>query len=331
MEKYISNIDEYTSINLANELRNTNLNSQKNIIFQFDDNVSCSPFGMLCMENSIKTIRKENINKNFSIQLNKDAESIKYAGHMGFFKSISENINFGKSPGEASGSSNYVPITKIDFINYRQNTFFRYTDPLRYIEYESRNLARVLAQNNKQLEELFTYMIREIIRNSQEHGKVNEAWICAQNWNNKNIAEIAILDNGIGYKESLCKKYGKIINNDEDAIRLALKPGVTESYNNIHALEEENSGFGLYVASQLCNELNGSFTILSGDTFLKRNNGAVTIRKSYHQGSVISMSIDTTKRFNYNELLSKIVDRGERELKSYGKASELSKGKFIIQ
>ena len=328
MEKYIFNIDESTSINLASELKNTPINPQDSIVLKFDNNVTCSPFGMLLMENSIKTIRRENPNNDFLIKVNKEANSIKYAAHMGFFKSISEDINFGKLPGEASGSNNYVPITRVNFTNYRNNFLYRYMDPLTYIEFQSGNLAKVLAQKNKQLEKLFTYMIREIIRNSQEHGKVDEAWICAQHWQNKNYAQIAILDDGIGYKKSLEHKYGKAIENDGKAIEFALQPGITESYPNKYSQEEENSGFGLYVASQICDELDGSFTIISGDTSIRRKNGAVTARKSYHRGSAISMSIDTSKIFDFDNLLKTIVNRGESKIKE--KASDLSKGKFIM-
>ena len=40
------------------------------------------------------------------------------------------------------------------------------------------------------------------------------------------------------------------------------------------------------------------------------------------------MSIDTSKVFNYTELLSKIVKKGENTIKQ--NASDLSKGKFIM-
>ena len=331
MERYIQNLDEHTAINLSKELNEINIKSEGKCIFNFSDNISCSPFGMLLIENTIKNIRQDNLDTIFTARVNKEAESIKYAGHMGFFKSISEDINIGKLPGEAMGNSNYIPITKIDFVNYRKNSFFAYMEPLRYIEYESRNLAKVLAQNNKELEELFTYLIRETIRNSQEHGKVNLAWVCAQNWKNRNMAEIAILDNGIGYKNSLDKRYGSKIDNDETAIRYALKPGITESYTNKFVQEDENSGFGLYVASEVCDALNGSFSILSGQTMLRKGNGSTSIIQGYHKGSAIKMSIDTSKKFKYSNLISEIVNKGEQEIKNLEKASELSRGKFIIK
>ena len=145
------------------------------------------------------------------------------------------------------------------------------------------------------------------------------------------MAEIAILDNGIGYRNSLAKKYGNKIANDETAIRYALRPGITESYINKFAQEDENSGFGLYVASEVCDALNGSFSILSGQTMLRKGNGATTIIQGYHKGSAIKMSIDTTKEFKYSNLVSEIVNKGEQEIKKLEKASELSRGKFLMK
>ena len=190
-------------------------------------------------------------------------------------------------------------------------------------------MVNVLEQKNMELEKLFKYLIREMIRNSQEHGQTDCAWICGQNWKSKNKAEIAILDNGIGYKNSLIKKH-KNIENDEMAIRYALKPGVTESYISKFSLEDENSGFGLYVASEVCDMLNGSFSILSGDTFLMKKGGGIVTYKTYMNGSIIKLSVDTSIKFNYYELLNLIVDKGEKLLKN-NTASELSKGKFIIK
>ena len=140
---------------------------------------------------------------------------------------------------------------------------------------------------------------------------------------------VIIDNNGIGYKNSLIKKY-KNIENDEMAIRYALKPGVTESYISKFSLEDENSGFGLYVASEVCDMLNGSFSILSGDTFLMKKGGGIVTYKTYMNGSIIKLSVDTSIKFNYYELLNLIVDKGEKLLKN-NTASELSKGKFIIK
>lgn len=76
MEKQILNIDEYASISLSNELKCGLLESEDNIVLRFSDSVSCTRLGMLLMSNSIKKVRNENLYKNFSIRINKEAASI---------------------------------------------------------------------------------------------------------------------------------------------------------------------------------------------------------------------------------------------------------------
>lgn len=156
---------------------------------------------------------------------------------------------------------------------------------------------------------------------------------CAQKWKQKKIAEVAILDNGISYYNSLKNKY-KNLRNDEDAIRLAVEPGVTESYYSPFSQEEYNSGFGLYNALEICNELKGELCIISGTVAIKYKNGSVIVRKCSHSGSAIMLRIDTSVKFNYSELLDKIVCKGEEKIRKRGenaKASELSRGKLLLK
>lgn len=54
MERYIQNLDEHTAINLSKELNEIDIKSEGKCIFNFSDNISCSPFGMLLIENTIK-------------------------------------------------------------------------------------------------------------------------------------------------------------------------------------------------------------------------------------------------------------------------------------
>lgn len=330
MKRYIQNLDENTAIQLSKEFNDKEFQNQETCTLIFADNITCSPFGMLVSGNTIKNFRKTNPNNKFIAKLNSGAQGISYAGHMGFFKMISEELPIGKLPGEANGSDNYIPITKVDFKNYRNSTMFKYMETLNYIEYESKNLAKVLCQNNNDLQKLFSFLIREMIRNCEEHAEVQEAWICAQNWKSRNEAEICILDNGIGYKNSLTKKYGKKIINDEMAIRYALQPGISESYFSKYMNENDNSGFGLYMASEICDMLNGSFSVMSGDSLLKKQNGSIITKNANYNGAIITLKINTSNSFSYTELLNRVSTKGEKQLKDSRKASELSKGKFVI-
>lgn len=110
-----------------------------------------------------------------------------------------------------------------------------------------------------------------MLRNSVEHSTKNCVWICTQYWPSISLTEIAILDNGIGIRKSLTTNihYKKEINDDETALKMSLLPSITESFgikqdNSIWS----NSGFGLYIASHLCQKLNGPFLIASGNKAL---------------------------------------------------------------
>ena len=91
------------------------------------------------------------------------------------------------------------------------------------IERKSDELAAVLAQGNRELQKMFRYLIREAIRNVPEHAGTNEVWICGQYWHNRDKAEIAILDEGIGVYESLKQNriHREYVTNNEEALRWA--------------------------------------------------------------------------------------------------------------
>lgn len=48
-----------------------------------------------------------------------------------------------------------------------------------------------------------TYSVRELMRNVVEHSEAKQFGICAQYWPTKGRVEVAILDRGIGLRESL--------------------------------------------------------------------------------------------------------------------------------
>ena len=72
------------------------------------------------------------------------------------------------------------------------------------IEREACRLATVLTAD-KQAQYLRTYILRELMRNVPEHSGADDLWVCGQHWIDGD-AEIAIIDEGIGIKESLYKK-----------------------------------------------------------------------------------------------------------------------------
>lgn len=328
----INDLEDNTVIKLAKALNEQNFDDISNINLIFSDNITFTPFGMLLSASCFRKILSDNSYIDFKLLMNGNDNSNHYAGTMGYFKSILPACTYGKFPGEASGSLTYIPITNIRFEIPREGLGYKYMNMYQYIKSESERLAKVVSAGNKNLELLLTYLLTEILRNTQEHAKVKSAWVCAQCWNRKGYAEVAILDEGIGILNSISKKYKKI-DNDADAIKLALKPGITEAYISPNSIEDDNSGFGLYVCSEICKELGGKFLIISGETAYSKMSGNISVVETNFKGTVIKLKININMLGNAQNLINMVVDRGEEIMKKHGlegKASEKSRGLSLL-
>jgi hypothetical protein len=82
------------------------------VVFDFSKTRKFDPLPMLMTGSMIRRYRKKYPSIPFQT-IGLDGIGKSYAGTMGYFKYISEDIDYGKSPGEAFGNSNYIPITNI--------------------------------------------------------------------------------------------------------------------------------------------------------------------------------------------------------------------------
>lgn len=307
--------------------------------FTFNANMSwVRPFGMLVAACSMKQFRNKYPDKRFRIECSTTGESISYASHMGFFKSISDKLSIGKEPGEAAGNNNYIPITELDLRQIHRDEISngRMVEMGDAIEMKASELAKVLSRDNEEFHLLITYLIREMLRNIPEHADCNKAWICGQYWSD-DTAEIAIVDEGIGILSSLQRNmiHRKYIENDEDAITSAIKAGISQTFQpskrNSSADPWANSGFGLYMVSEICKELHGSFCLASGTKYININSdGTTNIGDTFFKGTAIKMTISTKSLINSKAIIKKISNQGEAQAKTirnaFKKASMPSKG-----
>lgn len=256
-----------------------------------------------------------------------------YAANMGYFKSI--GLNFGKNPGEASGSDNYIPVTKLaieDIINESKKEVEHIGS---IVEKRAESLAIVLSRGESALIERLIYSIRELIRNVVEHSKAEYIWYAGQCWPTYDLVEIAILDEGIGIKNSLIKNpsYRGVIQNDKDALLYAIKPGVTSASGKKDPYDKwANSGYGLYVTSQLCAQ-GGDFFICSNEKALYIDNTGINTYDVSINGTAIRMRLRISRIKDLS--IQKIVKEGEKlasEMKSAVKvASKASSGLRVSQ
>lgn len=307
------------------------------IILDFSKMHKFDPLPMLMLGSIIKEYLLKHQDTPFSVTWN-DEIGKSYAGTMGFFKYISEELELGKMPGEANGSENYIPITPIEFSKLQKieidggNHIFLGD----LIEKEAEKLSRVVDRGNIELHKLLTYLIREIMRNTPEHANTDKLWICGQYWSKYNLAEIAILDEGIGVFESITKNiiHRKYIRDNLSALEWSLKAGISNAFNPSNKQKDNdvwaNSGFGLFMVSEICKYLNGNFCLISYDNYILKDNQEVKKGSIFLKGTAIRIKVPCENIEDAGKIIRTISSRGEEEARTirnaFKKASTPSKG-----
>lgn len=305
--------------------------------FDVSDINNYEPLPMLLTSAAIRQFCKERelLPRDIRLRYNDNAD-YHYACHMGYFQAA--GFMEGKAPGEASGSTTYIPITKLDIRELQQKAILSgdYLAQGDIIEKESKRLSIILAQGNRQLQQLLQYLIREAIRNIPEHADTYNVWICGQFWRNRSIAEIAILDEGIGVFQSLKKNriHREYIASNEEALRWAVKPGVSAAFTPATGQKDDdpwaNSGYGLFMISEICKYTRGWFTFVSGDDCLRIYNNDSGVYATHFNGTALGIRINTSNIHNYQEIIDTVRKNGEQTAKdiknAFKKASTPSRG-----
>jgi len=111
------------------------------------------------------------------------------------------------------------------------------------------------------------YVMSELVRNALEHSKSPiGAIVCAQYFKKSNRISIGVADRGIGIRSAINRSYNT--NNDEEALTLALRPGITGTTNKIGGTEY-NAGAGLFFTKSIAKVSRDFFLLYSGSSFFK--------------------------------------------------------------
>lgn len=295
------------------------------------------PLPMLLVAAAIRQFRKDRSLAPQQVQLRyTDNSDFQYACHMGFFQSA--GFPEGKPPGKALGSSTYIPLTRISIRELQQQEFKsgNFADQGEIIEKEAKKLSEILSQGQDELQKLLQYLLREAIRNIPEHAETDDVWLCGQYWHNRDLAEIAILDEGIGIFKSISHNqvHRAYISSNEEALRWALKPGVSVAFipsrgkrnNNLWA----NSGYGLYMISEICKLTEGWFTLASGDDCIRVYPDNTNAYPVHYNGTALGIRIKPSKIRKCQAIIDEARTTGEimaRTIKTaFKEASTPSKG-----
>lgn len=269
------------------------------------------PYGALLFANSLKSYIDFHNAKIKITNINRLSNVFGYLAHVGFFKLAYFDV--GNAPGVASGSQSYIPIEVIEKRIFEEKAEEYLEDtgtslPLaHFVNGYSYRLASLITNSGySQYQNLISYCLREIIRNVFEHGETDNCTIFGQNYANGNV-EIAIVDNGIGLLASLREEYH--ISSHEEALLHSITPGVSSKLNQGRGDEWANSGFGLFVLSELGNQF-GQFSICSGTSSLAKRNNGLKLEPSQFKGTAVQLKINMHQLSNNDNIIEEICEQG---------------------
>lgn len=297
-------------------------NYPERVVVDFSTIIFSTPTAMLVAGSELRkwvAYRREHGLEVYRLGIDESKKAHSYLMHLGFFDFI--HINEGKKIGEAKGSARYLPISKIERPE-RSVVVDGVAAWYESIESQSRRLAGVLVGSYDDSQELraYTYSIREIIRNVFEHSEADECFVCGQRWWNGSV-EIAVIDEGVGICQTLKRSFP--VESDEEALTLAISPGVSRATTlkkeeNIY----DNSGFGLYVLSQIGSNF-GWFALGSGGARVIGYERVFKVAPFSFAGTFVGIKLDRAPS-NFRELLSDIIDSGEDEAREAGRVAKAS-------
>lgn len=292
------------------------------IILDFSTSTWIEPAGMLFFGSKIRKLREEHPELNFQISDERSSSS-SYYEWMGMFNYFLPDSDIGQVVNHNSGNDRYIPISHMNIIEQFRESFHNdeYGDKGSFIAGRSGQLASIITRD-QELFEILKYVIREIIRNVPEHSGTDDLWLCAQAWTgHHNRAQIVIMDEGMGiYKSLLSNDFHKqeILDN-EAALIASINPGISKAFMKGGGNHDDdiwsNSGFGLFVVSEICKRLGGKFMLVSGDNYIYKSSSTVNVESGINDfnGTMIIIELPLNiGDIDSKELISTIVDEGEQ-------------------
>ena len=268
---------------------------------------SIEPFGLLYVGAALRTFFRQREYRGIAAQGVRAGEPAhEYLAHVGFFQWL--GIGVGNAPGAVPGGATWLPVTTMTRAEFDKRIAETGKPLGSVIQQECERLARLVTQSNQlKVTAPLAYCLREVIRNVFEHADIDRCVICAQKCADGAV-EIAVIDQGRGIRRSLEERLQ--FASDGEALRSSLRPGVSRCPSTDPDNPWGNSGFGLFVLSELGREL-GTFRVVSGQAALHLTGGDIREESATLCGTAIQLRLRRPKGVNLASHIESIIARGE--------------------
>ena len=214
------------------------------------------PAGMVGILELGELLQSEGSRK--TVYLPKSEEVLKYLERMDFFKFADSYFNL--EPPKPKISGKYLRSSYSDVL--LEITPIEKSDDIHFIVGRVKDRANAILKRHLNYDEKaingFIVALSEVCQNIIEHSE-NRGFVGIQKYHfhqkiNKNVAKIAVMDLGIGFKKSLSERFP--LKNDFEAIEKALLHGASRYV-------DKGRGHGLAAVRRFVKQWNGKISIRS--------------------------------------------------------------------
>lgn len=300
------------------------------VTLDFSDLGFSRPKGMVLAAAACRSLKKNGLLNGIT-----GDECNSYVVNMGFY----ESFGFQRRTAKALGNERYIPLQNLTVAEVQQEAEKFSENQGETVQRWSGKMAHLLTQDfTSEQYKLIKYALREVARNVVEHSGSDAIFIAGQYWPATREVELVIYDEGVGLKKGLSTNPHLSIEDDYQAIKYALVPGISGKRYEGSVVERKtewtNSGFGLYMTSQIARNF-GEFSIASGDTYLSLLGKVKKPSKTFClPGTFVSMTIDVGKLSRTAPLLAVYTKRGEEmaaRMKHGGEINASAASKFLME
>src|SRR5699024_7893332 len=312
----IRNMKYPQMIDMNNKLHEFIKEHQGNLsfIFNFNKLKWIDPAGAVVFLETIKNLEEERIELKY-IDLDYTSSVVQYGLNIGVFQRLGISEVGSNEEGPTYLAPKKVYKNEVyDYIKNHDYTMENYFDIL-----SEKITNKVIGQSNMtndKLTSLFSYVVRELIRNIFDHSESEYFYYGSQYLPNKKIVELVISDRGVGLKNTIpfdTEEKWLDLDTTENAIKKAFTPGITAASNHSYAPQDYwNSGFGLAMVKSLVSAADGTLCLATADKAITYNQTEEWY-DCYIKGTVLRLRVDLDKLMlvDFDKQLNKVTEEAQ--------------------
>lgn len=172
------------------------------------------------------------------------------------------------------------------------------------------------------------YVLSELLYNTLEHGVSYFSYRGVQKrmpsiiqftwYQQRNEIDFIVADIGVGIKEHLSQAYPGLVD-DEEAIRMALKPQVSGTFGKADPYKaKNNAGVGLFISSNIVRRLNADMYIVSGQCAMHispRDTTATQLNRPWPGAFVlVTLRVQEGVKYALHSMMQEFRESAQKEL-----------------